>query len=310
MTLTRVARKVEGQGATSGRVSLRASRSARCVLPSSLVLDLLRSHARGVIVALSMGLAAAMPSHALAKPKPADDKTPAPKAATTIPSVPELQKPGQQPQPQPQDPRAIDVYRAILRSGAARGAADTLGDGMYHAALQAFYDGQIEAAQVAANQFARTYVRNLKVNEALEIVLLAKNCRDFDYQPLRAYGRVLSLRASGHPDSAASVAKATLQTWPGAAVRYHLKYQLADLARERGDHAEAVVQALAVADSTSKSRLAPAALKLAGDETLAMGQGSEKALKIYQELLERFPDSPLTPGVRSQILEMRKKLQL
>jgi hypothetical protein len=69
-------------------------------------------------------------------------------------------------------------------------------------------------------------------------------------------------------------------------------------------------QALAVADSTSKSRLAPAALKLAGDETLAMGQGSEKALKIYQELLERYPDSPLTPGVRSQILDMRKKLQL
>jgi TolA-binding protein len=265
---------------------------------------------RGTIVAMGIGLAVTIASQAAAKPKPAEDATPAPKAATTIPNVPELQKPGQQPQPQPQDPRAMDVYRAILRSGAARGAADTLGDGMYHAALQAFYDGQIEAAQVAANQFARTYVRNLKVNEALEIVLLAKNCRDFDYQPLRAYGRVLSLRASGHPDSAASVAKATLQTWPGAAVRYHLKYQLADLARERGDHAEAVVQALAVADSTSKSRLAPAALKLAGDETLAMGQGSEKALKIYQELLERFPDSPLTPGVRSQILEMRKKLQL
>jgi TolA-binding protein len=153
-------------------------------------------------------------------------------------------------------------------------------------------------------------VRNLKVNEALELVLLAKNCRDFDYQPLRAYGRVLSLRATARPDSAASVAKATLRDWPGSAVRYHLHYQLADIARERGDHAEAVVQALAVADSTSKSRLAPAALKLAGDETIAMGQGQEKALKIYQELLERYPDSPLAPGVRSQILEMRKKLQL
>jgi TolA-binding protein len=308
MTPYHVAREVEDQGAASGRASLRASRFARCVLRPSLVLDLLHSHGLGVIVAIGMGLAVTMPSHALAKPKPVEDQAPAPKAATTIPSVPELQKPGEQ--PQPQDPRAMDVYRAILRSGAARGAADTLGDGMYHAALQAFYDGQIEAAQVAANQFARTYVRNLKVNEALEIVLLAKNCRDFDYQPLRAYGRVLSLRASGHPDSAAFVAKATLQTWPGAAVRYHLKYQLADLARERGDHAEAVAQALAVADSTSKSRLAPSALKLAGDETLAMGQGTEKALKIYQELLERFPDSPLTPGVRSQVLDMRKKLQL
>ena len=270
---------------------------------------LLRKHAP--VLLLAVGLAVMIPSHAVAKPKTAQDQTPAPKTSSTpksaIPSVPELQKPGQ---PQPQDPRATDVYRAILRSGASRAAADTLGDGMYHAALQAFYDGQIEVAQVAANEFVRTYVRNLKVNEALELVLLAKNCRDFDYQPLRAYGRVLSLRATGHPDSAASVAQATLQMWPGSAVRYHLRYQLADLARERGDHTEAVAQALAVADSTSKSRLAPAALKLAGDETIAMGQGQEKALKIYQELLERYPESPLAPGVRSQILDMRKKLQL
>lgn len=270
------------------------------------------STVRRLAATLGMGLALLMTgSNAIAKPKPAEDKTkaetPAPKPKTEIHNVPELVKPGDTPPP---DPRAIDVYRAILRSGAARGAADTLGDGMYHAALQAFYDGQIEAAQVAANQFARTYVRNLKVNEALELVLLAKNCRDFDYQPLRAYGHVLALRAAGHADSAAAVAKATLQVWPGSAVRYHLHYQLADLARERGDHAEAIAQAFAVADSTSKSRLAPAALKLAGDETVAMGQGQEKALKIYQELLTRFPDSPLAPGVRSQILDMRKKLQL
>jgi TolA-binding protein len=93
-------------------------------------------------------------------------------------------------------------------------------------------------------------------------------------------------------------------------VRYHLQYQLAELARDRGDHAAAVTHALAVADSSSKSRLAPAALKLAGDETIAMGQGPDRALKIYQELLERYPNSPLAPGVRVQVLEMRKKLQL
>ena len=264
---------------------------------------------RAWVFAALLGVVLMSASPAGAKPNPSVDKTkaaetPGPKAV--IPNVPELTKPGE---PKPQDPRAIDVYRAILRSS-GRAAADTLGDGMYHAALQAFYEGQIEAAQVAANQFARTYVRNLKVNEALELVLLAKNCRDFDYQPLRAYGRVLSLRATGRPDSAASVAKATLQVWPGSSVRYHLHYQLADIARERGDHAEAVAQALAVADSTSKSRLAPAALKLAGDETIAMGQGQEKALKIYQELLTRYPDSPLAPGVRSHIIDMRKKLQL
>ena len=269
-----------------------------------------RAGALGLALAIAAAAAcAAVPQRALADPKHAEDKTPAKvgKGVTTIPSVPELQQPGQ---PQPTDPRAIDIYRAILRSGAARGAADTLGDGLYRAALEAFYQGQIDTAQVRANQFARTYVRNLKVNEALELSLLAKNCRDFDYQPLRAYGHVLDLRQSGHPDSAAAAAKAALERWPGAQVRYHLRLQMAELARERGDHAEAVAQALAIADSTSKSRLAPRALKLAGDETIAMGQGQERALRIYQELLERYPDSPLAPGVRSQVIQMRKKLQL
>ncbi len=261
-------------------------------------------------LALAIAAAAAVPLRALAAPKHAEDKTPAKagKGVTTVPTVPELQQPGQQ--PQPTDPRAMDIYRAILRSGAARGAADTLGDGLYRAALEAFYQGQMDSTQARASQFARTYVRNLKVNDALELSLLVKNCRDFDYQPLRAYGRVLDLRQSGHPDSAAGAAKAALERWPGAQVRYHLRFQMAELARERGDHAEAVAQALAIADSTSKSRLAPRALKLAGDETIAMGQGQERALRIYQELLERYPDSPLAPGVRSQVLQMRKKLQL
>ncbi|HYR69277.1 MAG TPA: hypothetical protein VER77_05300, partial [Candidatus Dormibacteraeota bacterium] len=98
--------------------------------------------------------------------------------------------------------------------------------------------------------------------------------------------------------------------WPGARIRYHLHYQMAELARDRGDHAAAVTHAMAVADSSSKSRLAPAALKLAGDETIALGEGRDRALKLYQELLERFPDSPLTPGVRSQVIEMRKGMQL
>ena len=313
-----IAGGAEGQGASAARCSLRASRSARRSLCSSLTHGPLRYRDGGLGFAIAFLIAAGVfaSSTALAKPKTAEDKgssktttSTAPKTAAPIPNVPELQVPGREPQQLP-PPGALDVYRAILRSGAARAAADTLGDGLYRAALESFYAGKIEEAMVRANEFSRTYVRNLKVNEALEIVLLARNCRDFDYAPLRAYAHVLELRGAGHPDSATAVAKAALTQWPGAAVRYHLHYQIADLARVRGDHAEAVVQALAVADSTSKSRLAPAALKLAGDETIASGQGTDKALKLYQELLERYPDSPLAPGVRSQVLQMRKKLQL
>jgi len=82
------------------------------------------------------------------------------------------------------------------------------------------------------------------------------------------------------------------------------------MARERGDHPAAIRFALLVADSTSKSRLVPYALKLAGDEIVAMGDDPAKALRLYQALLERYPASPLAPPVRAQVLELRKKLQL
>jgi len=204
-----------------------------------------------------------------------------------------------------------EAYRAIVRSTmTTRSPGDTLGNGLYASARAAFYAGELDSAMARAQRFTQSYMRNLSMNEALEMILLWRGYRDFDDQPLKAYARVLALREAGRSDSAAALARTTLARWPGARVRYHLHYQLAELAKERGDHALALTHALAVADSSSHSRLAPAALDLAGDEALASGQGAEKALHLYQDLLERFPESPLATTVRVKVFDLRKKLQL
>jgi TolA-binding protein len=230
------------------------------------------------------------------------EKAPIPK------SLPELRMPGAAPAPAP---TTNDVYRALIRSHpGGKSPADTMGNGIYALARSAFLSGRLEEAMARSVEFTRTYTRNLNLNDALEMTLLIRGFRDFDDQPLRAYGRVLALRDAGKPDSAAAAATAALDRWPGAKIRHHLHFQLAELARDRGDHAGAMTHALAVADPSAKSRLAPAALKLAGDEAIASGQGQDRALRLYQDLLERFPDSPLAPQVRSEVLEMRKRLQL
>ncbi len=203
-----------------------------------------------------------------------------------------------------------DVFRSLILSAITRSPADTLGTRVYLAAKEAFYDGDLDSAVARAQGFVNAYTRNLNMNDALELILLVREHRDFQDEPLKAYAKVVELREESRSDSAAALAAATLKRWPGARVRYYLQYQLAEMARDRGDHAAAMSHALAVADSSSRSRLAPAALKLAGDESIAMGMGPDRALKIYQELLERYPNSPLAPGVRAQVLEMRKKLQL
>jgi TolA-binding protein len=203
-----------------------------------------------------------------------------------------------------------DLYRAIVRATAARSPSDTLGNGLFAAAKGAFQAGRLEEAGRLAQEFTRGFSRNLHVDDALEMTLWIRDYRDFDGQPLIGYARALAHREAGRPDSAAAAARETLRRYPGAGVRDHLRILLAEVARDRGDHAEALAQALAVADSTSKSRLAPRALQLAGEEAIAAGQGLARALRYYQEILERYPDSPLAPEVRAQILEMRRRLQL
>jgi tetratricopeptide (TPR) repeat protein len=201
-------------------------------------------------------------------------------------------------------------YPEMIRKLMQRGPADTLGDGMYTLADEAFRAGSFDQALRLYAEFSQRFTRNLRMNQALERILMIRDGRDFDDEPLKIYARAESFRRAGHADSAQALLTSGLSRFPGARLRWHFRYALAEIARDQGRHAEAITQALAVADTSAASRLAPYALKLAGDETLAMGGPPERAAELYQALLERFPDSPLATGVRAQVLQLRKKMQL
>lgn len=266
------------------------------------------------VIALALSVAALFGGVAdgAAKPKPVESKESGKTGAKQAPA------PATQPQPSvsgddelDEDGLSKDGYRAIVRSSLHPSSpGDTLGDGLYGSARAAFYAGQFDSAMARAQRFTQTNMRNLSMNEALQMILLWRGYRDFEDRPLRAYAHVLELRETGRPDSAAAVAQAALTQWPGARIRDHLHMELAEIARDRGDHAAAVTHALAAADTTLHSRLAPAALNLAGDEALAAGQGPQEALRLYQALLERYPDSPLATSVRTKIFDLRKRAQL
>ena len=238
----------------------------------------------------------------IAKPKKEAPAPAQPPATTQLP-------PGALPLPT-RDERLPEGYQLLVRKLMVRGPADTLGDGFFTNAEGRFLAGQFDQATAAYGEFTQRFPRNLRVNQALERMLLIADGTDFDREPLRIYARAEGMRHVGHPDSAEVVLTEGLARYPGARLRWHYRFALAELARDRGDHAGAIVQALAVADTSSGSRLAPAALKLAGDETLASGGPATKASEYYQALLERYPDSPLAPGVRAQLLLLRKKMQL
>lgn len=203
-----------------------------------------------------------------------------------------------------------DAFRYFVVGSTIHAIQDSIGNGEYFAARRLFEAGYFDSSIVVFQDFAMRHPRNLRVNEAIEHILLIRQNREPGDEALKTYAQTMALQDAGLADSAAAMARGALARYPSTRIRYHFQYYLALAARDKGDHAAAIQYALFVADSTSKSRLAPYALKLAGDETIAMGQDPAKALRMFQALLERYPDSPLAPPVRAQVIEIRKKLQL
>jgi len=254
----------------------------------------LRRLARGLVVVLALALPWAS-AHAVPKPVEDADK----KAHQNGVSPLKTQVP-------PQD----SYMRSLLGTLSINAPSDTAGSVEYSQAGGLFQAGLFDSAATSYQLFAMHYPTNLLVNDAIEHVLLIRENREPGDEALKLYAHTMALRSAGLTDSTEAAARTGLTRFPNARIRYHWQYLLAEIARERGHHEEAIRFALLVADSTSKSRLAPYALRLAGDETVAMGGDPAQALRYYQAILEKYPASPLAPPVRAQVMEMRKKLQL
>lgn len=200
------------------------------------------------------------------------------------------------------------TYRALVKRFGTMSPSDSIGDGLYQAADAAFTAGKFEDASKGYVDFARRFPRNLHVNDALSMTLLIKDARDFEDQPLLLYARARAAREVGKDGDATAILTTAAQRYPGAKVRHHVSLLLAEIAQEKGDHASALQWAVAAADTSKGNRLAPYALKIAAESSLAMGEAPQKALGFYKTILERYPDSPVTPQARNRALAIRKKM--
>ena len=200
------------------------------------------------------------------------------------------------------------TYEALVRRFATLTPSDSMGNGDYRAAEAAFAAGAFDAAAKSFHEFARRYPRNLNVNDALSAILLIQDARDFEDRPLRLYARALAHRAGGRADSARALLAEAAERYPGAKARHRIGYVLAELARDRADHANALRWALVAADTASTNRTAPFALRIAAESSLEMGRPPQEALAYYRIVLERYPNSAVTPEARARMLEIRTRM--
>lgn len=192
-----------------------------------------RTRPRSALLALAaLATVVALTSPAGAKPKPQDTSPPPKpeKRAAYPPPLPPLSR----------DERLPDGYQDLVRRLMMRGPADTLGDGAFALAEESFHAGAFEEAGARYADFAQRFPRNLRVNLALERILLIKDGRDFGDEPLKIYARADRMRAEGRADSAEVALAAGLSRYPGARLRYHFRFALAEIARDKGDRKSVV----------------------------------------------------------------------
>jgi TolA-binding protein len=200
------------------------------------------------------------------------------------------------------------TYEALIRRFSRLAPSDSMGNGDYRAAQALFAAGKFDEAVSGFRGFTARYPRNLNVNDALSSVLLIQEARDFEDRPLHLYARALSHREAGRADSARTLLAEAAERFPGAKARHRIQYALAELALERADHAGALRWALAAADTTGGNRTAPFALRIAAESSLALGKPPQEALAYYKIILERYPQSAVTPAARVRALEIRKAM--
>jgi TolA-binding protein len=201
-----------------------------------------------------------------------------------------------------------NTYEGLIRRFATLTPSDSMGNGDYRAAEALFAAGKFDEAAKAFHEFARRYPRNMNVNDALATVLLIREARDFEDKPLHLYARARAHRLEGRPDSARALLSEAAERFPGAKARHRIQYALAELAWERTDYAEALRWALAAADTAVSNRVAPFALKIAAESSIALGEAPQKALGYYKVILERYPKAAVTPEARARALEIRKRM--
>ncbi|MEP7324351.1 MAG: outer membrane protein assembly factor BamD [Gemmatimonadota bacterium] len=114
--------------------------------------------------------------------------------------------------------------------------------------------------------------------------------------------------------SAAELERLLLEISPGDIRIINIHFLLGEIYFAQNDHIRAAREFRRVSDSTSASPLAPDALMRAGDVYADLWRRPEldpsygqTALATYEELLNRYPDSPAAPKTRERIATLNNQ---
>ena len=188
---------------------------------------------------------------------------------------------------------------AYLVAAARSSSEDVQEEAAYYTALIAFFEKQYDTALAGWRKLVVEYPRGFYVNDALKLlVMFAEAGRDT--AALYDVSNALYFRERRMTDSVRFYLRRTAGGDEAPLGDWAL-LELADVELEAGDTAAAQSALERLVEEYPDSYYAPYGIKQRADLLSARNPASDEALRMYRELLERYPDYPFITDVRKRL---------
>jgi tetratricopeptide (TPR) repeat protein len=185
-----------------------------------------------------------------------------------------------------------DLVEESWKPGYAQEAYFNLGE-------VSFYKAEFDAAESYYNVTLRQFFDEDRANDAVERLMLIKASKIGEaYRPgLKDLAAASLLRRQGRTDDAEAIFAELAQS--DGEIKVESLKNLSEMYTERGDFEVAIETYKIIAESLD-TRHSPAALEAAGDIYLNLGL-ADKAIRTYEDVILRFPDSVAAGEARRKI---------
>jgi tetratricopeptide (TPR) repeat protein len=207
--------------------------------------------------------------------------------------------------------------RALVRSGdreraerdlealAADPDSSISAAGRYGLGRMYFLRGDYEEAVDGLSSLAESCPWSPWANDALETAMLVAGALGEGHEPLDCYRVAISLEAEGLIRAAVDSLDAFSARYSWSSLYPRAIFMRAGLYMRLGDAGRAAEDFEALAERCPLDRLAPRALERLAE----MAASKEDALRLYENILERYPDDPFLDRVRRRYIVLRNSME-
>jgi TolA-binding protein len=168
-----------------------------------------------------------------------------------------------------------------------------------------YYEQDFESALENYQKLAQDFPKSHLINDAAGRQMLIQNGRDFDGIPLKLYASAEVLVLDSRYDEALKLFSGIISTYPKSQMVSYAQLKIAEIYAQKGEAGRAVIEYQNLSRLSPDSAFNPEAQMRIGEIYAETLSDRDKALKYYEQVLQKYASSPMVEEARRKIEELR-----